>query len=232
MKFSVITLFPEMFDSPFKHSIIKRALDKKIISIDLVNLRNFGIGKHLVVDDKPYGGGAGMVLRVDVIAKAIESIKIKKKKEKIILVTPQGKMFDQKEAIKLSKLDHVIFVCGHYEGFDERVRKIIDSEISIGDYILTGGELPTMVIVDSLTRLLPGVLGKKESSEVESFKSLKKDNKEVKLLEYPQYTRPETFRKMKVPKILLLGNHKKILEWREKEAYNKTKRKRPDLLRT
>jgi len=232
MKFSVITLFPEMFDSPFEHSIIKRALDKKIISIDLINLRDFGIGKHRIVDDRPYGGGAGMVLRADVVAKAIESIKLKTKKEKIILITPQGKVFSQKEAVKLSKFDHLIFVLGHYEGFDERIRKMIDYEISIGDYILTGGELPAMVILDSVTRLLPKVLGKKESSEVESFKSFKKDNKEVKLLEYPQYTRPEKFGRMKVPGVLLSGNHKKILEWRENEAYNKTKRKRPDLLRT
>lgn len=224
MKISILTLFPEMFESPFNHSIIKRAIEKKLIIIDYVNIRNFGIGKHRIVDDKPYGGGAGMLMRVDVVEQAIESAKChdKKDKERIILLDPQGKKFSQKEAKRLTTYDHLIFLCGHYEGIDERIRNFVDEEISIGDYILTGGELGAMVITDAVTRLLPNVLGKEESPHIETFENM--------LLEYPQYTRPNEYKNKKVPEILLSGNHEEILKWRKEEAIKRTQQKRPDLL--
>lgn len=214
-----------MFAGAFNNSILKIAQEKKLVKIDFVNIRDFGVGKHNTVDDTPYGGGAGMVMRVDVIANAITSLKLKVKssklKERIILLDPQGKTFNQKKAKTLSKIDHLIFVCGRYEGVDERVRDLVDEEISIGDYVLTGGEIPTMAIIDSVVRLLPGVITK-ESTENESFST--------QLLEYPQYTRPPIFNNKSVPSILLSGDHKKILEWRKIQAISKTKKRRPDLL--
>lgn len=214
-----------MFVGVFDHSILKIAQEKKLVKIDFVNIRDFGLGKHNTVDDTPYGGGAGMVMRVDVIASALTNLKLKTKnlklKERIILLDPQGKTFNQKKAKTLSKIDHLIFVCGRYEGVDERVRDLVDEEISIGDYVLTGGEIPTMAIIDSVVRLLPGVITK-ESTENESFST--------QLLECPQYTRPPVFNNKPVPPILLSGDHKKILEWRKKEALKKTKKRRPDLL--
>lgn len=240
MKITILTLFPEMFVGPFDHSILKRAKDKKILTIDFVNIRDFGIGKHKIVDDKPYGGGVGMVLRVDVVEKAIESARCASSqktksaqrncKEKVILLDAQGKLFNQKNANKLSKFDHLILVCAHYEGVDERVRDLVDEEISIGDYVLTGGEIPAMVLTDAISRLLPNVLGKDESSISESFQEIIKDDKKVLLLEYPQYTRPEEYKNKKVPKILLSGNHREIDNWRLNEALKKTRKKRPDLL--
>jgi len=227
--FHILTLFPQMFEGPLSESIIRRARDKNLIEIKLYDLRDWGLGKHKQVDDTPYGGGAGMVMKVDVIDEAVNSIKqkIKSKKDiKIILLTPQGEKLIQKKIRILAKGQslgrHLILVCGHYEGFDERVRSLVDEEISIGDYILTGGELPAMVLIDAITRLVPGVLGKDDSSEEESF--------ENNLLEYPQYTRPEEYKNMKVPDILLSGDHKKIAEWRKEEAVKKTKAKRKDLL--
>ncbi len=225
INFYIITLFPDSLKKVFSESIIGRAQKKGLINISLVDLRKFGQGKRKIVDDKAYGGGVGMVLRVDIIAKAINQLKfkIKNSKLKIILLTPQGKTYNQKLVKKFSKEENLILICGHYEGFDERVRKLVDEEISIGDYILTGGEIPAMVLVDSMTRLIPGVLGKEESLKEESF--------EKNLLEYPQYTYPREYQKMKVPEVLLSGNHAEIKRWREKEALKRTTKRRPDLLK-
>lgn len=235
MKISILTLFPEMFSGPFDHSILKRALDKHIIEIEYINIRNFGIGKHKIVDDTPYGGGAGMVMKVDVVTKAIEMAKCPAKqdkcKEKIILLDPQGQKLEQKSARELSTYDHLILICGHYEGVDERVRKVVDEEISIGDYILTGGELPAMIVTDAVTRLLPNALGKEESPKSESFETKNIEGKEVKLLEYPQYTRPNEHKGLKVPEVLLSGNHKEIEKWRQEESIKKTKIRRPDFIK-
>ncbi|MBU3923053.1 tRNA (guanosine(37)-N1)-methyltransferase TrmD [Patescibacteria group bacterium] len=209
MKFNIITIFPEIFDSYFNESIIKRAQDKKKIKINIHNLRDYTKDKHRSVDDKPYGGGPGMVMMVEPIYKAIK--KIKKGKAKVILFSPKGKTFDQKMANRYSKLDNLIMVCGRYEGVDERVKKFVDEEVSIGDYVLTGGEIPAMIVTDAVTRLIPGVIAM-ESLKEESF-SLEKELRDAKY-EYPQYTRPENFNNLKVPKVLLSGNHKKIKQWR------------------
>jgi tRNA (guanine37-N1)-methyltransferase len=233
-QFDIITIFPEIFDSYFKESIIKRAQKKRLIKIQIHNLRDFTNDAHKTVDDKPYGGGPGMILKVDVIFKAVKSIvaknkKIKSKERKIIFLSAKGKKFDQKMAGRKSKLKQIILICGRYEGIDERVAKYIaDEEISIGDYVLTGGEIPAMIIVDAVSRLIPGVI-KKDSLKEESFSA--------GLKEYPQYTRPEVFepgrnkidwgtcppnfRRVKVwrvPKILLSGHHKKIKEWQQKHT--------------
>lgn len=232
MKISILTLFPEMFKGPFDYSIIKHAQEKKLLSIEYVNIRKFGVGKHKIVDDKPYGGGAGMIMRADILQKAIKDTESRVSGKKMtVLLDPQGKIFNQKMAKKLSKYDHLVFIAGHYEGVDERVRKMVDEEISIGDYVLTGGEIPIMVVVDTIARLIPGVLGKEESSEFESFQEINTENENsVNVLEYPQYTRPSVVEDLKVPAILLSGDHKKIQEWRKKEAIKKTKKQRPDLL--
>lgn len=224
MKISIITLFPEMFKGPFDKSIIKRAIDKKIVEIKLINLRDFGIGKHKLVDDTPYGGGMGMILRVDVLKNAIEKAKdkkINKNKQKIILLSAHGKKFNQELAKKYSKLENLILICGHYEGFDERIKAYVDEEISIGDFILTGGEIPAMLITDSTLRLVKGVI-KDKSLENESFSPL---------LEHPQYTKPRSYKSRKVPKILLSGNHNKIKQWREKQSLKITSKLRPDLIK-
>lgn len=222
MKISILTLFPEMFNGPFEFSIIKRAKEKGLVEINVINIRDSGIGKHKMVDDAPYGGGVGMVMRVDVVKKAIDSIRNNKKGERVILLDPKGAKFTQAKTKKLVGLSHLILVCGHYEGFDERIREFVDEELSIGDYVLTGGELPAMVVSDAIIRLIPGVLGKDKSSADESF--------EKNLLEYSQYTRPYEFQGKKVPKVLLSGNHKKIEEFRKDEALKRTKKQRPDLL--
>lgn len=214
-----------MFAGPFSESILKRATDKKLVSIKIVDIRDFGLGKHKSVDDTAYGGGVGMLLRVDVVKSAIDSVydnKLSQKEQKIILLSAGGRKFDQKKAKGFSRLKHLILVCGHYEGVDSRIRNFVSEEISIGDYVLTGGELPSMVIVDSVTRLIPGVL-KENATKFESFS----DN----LLEYPQYTKPQVFQGHKVPSILLSGNHAKIAEWRRKEAEKLTKKIRPDILK-
>jgi len=211
-----------MFKGPFDTSIVKRSINKKLVEINLVNIRDFGIGRHKMVDDTPYGGGKGMVLRVDVLSSAISNSKLNLKKgEKVVLLTPSGKKYDQKKAIEYSKLKHLVLVCGHYEGIDERVSKFVDEKISIGDFILTGGEIPAMLITDSVVRLLTGSL-KKGVVENESFSPL---------LEHPQYTKPQTFKNLAVPKILLSGDHKKIEEWRKKESLKITLKERPDLLK-
>ena len=227
MKISVITLFPEMFESPFKHSIIKRAQDKKLLKLNFVNLRNFGIGKHKLVDDTPYGGGNGMVLRVDVLKKAIDYVldkKLSKRQQRIVLLSAHGKTFNQGFARKYSKLKHLILICGHYEGFDERIKNYIDEEISVGDFILTGGEIVAASIIDSVVRNIPGVLKKSEAVQEESF------SKDFPL-EYPQYTKPAEFEGNKVPEVLLSGDHKKIKEWKINKSKELTKKLRPDLLK-
>ncbi len=225
MEFIILTLFPEAFEAYLNVSLLKRAVAKKFVKINVLNLRDYATGPHKKVDDRPYGGGAGMVLRVDIIDRALKKLKVKKggKTSQIILMTPQGKPFNQKQAIKLSKLKKIVLICGRYEGFDERVYKIVDSEISIGDFVLTGGEIPALAILDTVARLAPGVVGKSESLVEESFSQ--------SMLEYPHYTRPENYKGWKVPKVLLTGHHGNIEKWRSGEALKRTKKKRPDLLK-
>ena len=220
MKINILTLFPNMFDGFLTESIIKRAIESKKVDINIKNLRDYSKNKHKQVDDTPYGGGAGMVLMCEPIFEALDDLK--KKNSKVILMTPQGKPYNQNMSKKLSKEKDLIIICGHYEGFDERISSIVDEEISIGDYVLTGGELPAMVITDSITRLIPGVI-EEESASNDSFTD--------DLLDYPTFTKPREYRGMKVPDILLSGDHKKIDEWRKEEQVKKTKEKRPDLIK-
>jgi len=223
---SILTLFPELFVSPFSQSIIKRATDTNIVSLEYINLRDFSTDSYKSVDDHPYGGGHGMIMRVDIIDRALHDCKKKHPSltTQSILLDPQGKQYSQRIAKRLTTVEHLILLCAHYEGIDERVRNLVDEEISIGDYVLTGGEIPAMIIVDSVVRLLPHTLKKSEATIDESFT--------VNLLEYPQYTRPETYNNQRVPEILLSGNHQKIDEWRKDEAIKRTKKRRPDLLRS
>lgn len=284
LRISILTLFPEMFQSPFEYSIIKKAQEKNLVEIKTINIRDFGIGKHKIVDDTPYGGGIGMVIRADILSEAIKYAKANKfsvipseveapprsgkyswseshttkasktglwheippraepalslpnvlgqddkLKKKVILLSASGKIYNQQKAKEYATLDHLILICGHYEGVDERVKKYINEEISVGDYICTGGEIPAMLIADSVIRLIHGVL-KPGATENESF-SLTGEKDEI-YLEYPQYTKPHTFEGIPVPKILLSGDHKKIHEWRMKQAQEKTQRVRPDLLKS
>jgi len=226
MRIDVVTIFPKMFTPVLNESIIKRAQKKGKVKIHLYDLRDYSRDKHRKVDDRPFGGGSGMVMRPEPIFSAVEDAKSKGARSgsaHVVLLCPQGERLDQKRAKKLAKFKHLIFICGHYEGVDERVRqRLVNEEVSIGDYVLTGGELPAMVLIDTVVRLLPGVLGDKNSLNFESFE----DN----LLEYPQYTRPARYRDMEVPQTLLCGDHKKIENWRKKESLKKTKQKRPDLL--
>ena len=220
MKFDILTLFPEMF-APIEQSILGRAIENKLIDINLVNIRDFSENKHKKVDDTPYGGGAGMVMMPDVVYRAYQSVK--SEDAKVIYMSPQGQTLNQKKVEDLSKEKHLILLCGHYEGIDQRViDKIVDEEISIGDYVLTGGEIPAMVLIDSVSRYVEGVLNKDSTNE-ESFTN--------GLLEYPQYTRPEVFEGEKVPEILLSGHHENIEKWRRKKSIEITKQKRPDLLK-
>lgn len=220
MRFDVLTLFPEMY-APLKESIIKRAQENGKIEINIVNIRDFSKDKHQKVDDTPYGGGAGMVIRPDVVYDAYKSLN--NDKAKVIFLSPQGKTLNQQKVIELSKEENLILLCGHYEGIDQRViDEIVDEEISIGDYILTGGELPSMVLIDAISRNVEGVLNN-ESIEDESFNN--------NLLEYPQYTRPEVFLDKKVPEVLISGHHENIHKWREEKKLEITKMKRPDLLK-
>lgn len=219
MKFDILTLFPEMFEN-LKQSIIGRAIEKNIININLINIRDFSKNKHKKVDDTPYGGGAGMVMKPDVVYSAYKSIE--DKNAKVIYMSPQGKTLSQEKVEELSKEKHLVILCGHYEGIDQRVLdKIVDEEISIGDYVLTGGELPAMVLIDSVSRYVEGVL-KEDSIKEESFSN--------GLLEYPQYTRPEIFEGEKVPEILLSGHHENINKWRKEKSLEITKKKRPELI--
>ena len=209
MKFDILTLFPELFDGVFSKSIISRAVKNKKIEINFHNLKKWAWNNYGAVDDRPFGGGAGMLIRVDVIDRAIKEVRKGKQKARIILLSARGKRFTQADAKRLSKENNIMLICGHYEGFDQRVSKLVDEEISIGDYVLTGGEIPAMVIVDTVSRLLPGVLGKDESSVEESFSKKGK-------IEYPQYTRPAEYNGEKVPLVLLSGDPKKIKEWQER----------------
>ena len=221
MKFDVLTLFPEMFNS-LNESILGRAIEKDLININLINIRDFSKDKHKNVDDTPYGGGAGMVIRPDVVYDSYNSVKAEG--AKVIYMSPQGKVLNQNKVVELSKEKHLILLCGHYEGIDQRVLdEIVDEEISIGDYVLTGGEIPAMVLIDSVSRYVEGVISEESTSE-ESFSN------ENNLLEYPQYTRPEVFNGVKVPEVLISGHHENIRKWREEQALQITKKKRPELL--
>ena len=221
MKIDILTLFPNMFDGVFQESIIKRAIEDKKVEINLINFRDYTLDPHKKVDDTPYGGGAGMVLTCQPIFDCVKSIR--KDYSKVILMTPDGIPYKQKMAYDLSLEKHLIIICGHYEGFDERIRSICDLEVSIGDYVLTGGEVPAMVLVDSITRLIPGVI--KEDSHLEdSFN-------ENYLLDYPTYTKPRVYEGMEVPEVLLSGDHKKIEEYRYNESLKRTELRRPDLLK-
>lgn len=226
MKITIITLFPEIILNSLNYSILKRAQDKGKVEFEVIDHRKFGIGKHKIVDDKPYGGGAGMVLRVDVLKKAIDSARTGQENEKVILLCPQGNVYRQKTAEEFSTLQHLILVCGHYEGFDERIRDYVDMEISIGDYVLTGGELAALVISDSVTRLLPGVLKDPNATINETHSEIEGK----RILEGQQFTRPEEFEGKRVPEVFLSGDPKKIQEFKKESARKKTEIKRPDLL--
>ncbi len=220
MKIDILTLFPKMFDGFLSESIIKRALDKKLVEINIIDFREFSNLNNKQVDDTPYGGGGGMVLRCEPLFAAVDALKTDK--SKVILLTPDGEVYKQSKALEFKKYEHLILICGHYEGFDERIRSIVDFEISIGDYILTGGEIAAMVISDSIIRLIDGVITD-TSLESESFNN--------NLLDYPVYTKPQVFRGMAVPDVLISGNHAKIKEWRWKKQLERTKERRPDLLK-
>ena len=219
MRIDILTLFKEQFNGFLETSIIKRAIDKKQVEINLIDIRDFVQNKHKQVDDTVYGGGSGMVIMVEPVVLALESVKTKD--SKVILLTPSGKVYNQEKAISLSKEKHLIIICGHYEGIDERIKHFVDMEISIGDFVLTGGEIPSMVVVDSITRLLDGVITK-ESLESESFN----DN----LLDYPVYTKPRNFRGYEVPEVLVSGNHERIKEYRKEERIKRTNERRKDLI--
>jgi tRNA (guanine37-N1)-methyltransferase len=223
MKIYILTLFPEMFNGFLRSSIIGKAVQNGIVQITPVNIRDFSRDKHKRVDDYPYGGGAGMVMTPQPLYDAIASVKKKCPDAPVILTSPRGEPFVQEKAVQLSETEHLIIVCGHYEGIDQRIiDSMVDQEISIGDYVLTGGELPAMVMVDAAVRLLPEAVGSSRSLEEESFTE--------GILEYPQYTRPAEFMGMDVPEVLLSGNHKRIEEWRRKKALETTRKRRPDLL--
>jgi tRNA (guanine37-N1)-methyltransferase len=226
MHITILTLFPAMFKGPFDSSIISRAIKQDRVTIQYVNVRDFAKDNYKTVDDRPYGGGVGMIMKVDVADRAITHAKslYPEKKPCVILLDPQGKQYKQKDAQVLSEKEHLIFFCAHYEGIDQRIRQLADAEFSIGDYILTGGEIPAMVMVDSIIRLIPGVLGKPESPVQESFSN-------PNLLEGPQYTNPQVYNGREVPAVLLSGNHKKIEEWRKEEAKITTKLQRPDMIK-
>lgn len=223
MNIQVLSLFPDMFDGVFNASIMKKAQDKGAVTFDVTDFRSFSNNKHNQVDDYPYGGGAGMVLKPEPLFNAVEALQAQGKKPRIILMCPQGERYSQKKAEELALEEDLIFLCGHYEGYDERIREhLVTDEISIGDFVLTGGELAAMTIIDSVVRLLPGVLGQEASHINDSFST--------GLLEHPHYTRPADFRGMKVPDVLMSGNHAKIAEWREEQSLKRTFERRPDLL--
>jgi len=232
MKIDILTIFPAMFKGPFTESLIGKASEKKIIKINIIDIRAFSKDKHKKVDDRPFGGGVGMVIKVEPLYSAIRSIGIKKKnnsykniylKPYVIYMSPQGKTLNSEIVKNLAKFKHLVVICGHYEGIDERVMNYVDEEISIGDYVLTGGEIPAIVLTDAVARMIPGVVKEKDSVENDSFYN--------GLLDYPHYTRPAVFKGHRVPGILLSGNHKKISEWCFTEAYKRTKERRPDLLK-
>jgi len=226
MKIDVLTLFPRMFQGPLTESIIGKAIEKDLLQVNVMNFRDYTDNKHQNVDDYPYGGGAGMLLKAQPIFAALDAVKEKNPdtKKRVILLDPAGIPFTQSVAEELAEEEHLVFICGHYEGYDERIRTLVTDEISLGDYVLTGGELGAMVIIDATVRLLPEVLGNDQSA--------KTDSHSTGLLEQPQYTRPSDFRGMKVPDVLISGNHKKIKEWQDKESIRRTIERRPDMLET
>lgn len=227
MRIDILTLFPEFFDAFTSHSMMKRAIQKKLVTITPRNLRDWTHDRHKSCDDKPFGGGPGMLMKPEPIFEAMDALFGKKRPKglRVIYLSPRGKRFDQAAAKQLARTKHLVFLCGHYEGVDERVvDELVTDEISIGDYVLTGGEIPAMAIIDAVVRLLPGVLGREESKQFESFTG--------NLLEYPQYTRPAVYRGNKVPEVLLSGDHKKIEVWRQSEAIKITRKRRPDLLKS
>lgn len=221
MKIHYLTLFPEMFEGVLGTSILGRAKDKDLVDYQLINFRDYSGNKHNKVDDYPYGGGAGMVLKPEPIFNAMDDLKLRAG-ARVVLLCPQGARFDQKKAEELSAVDEIVFICGHYEGYDERIRTLVTDEISIGDYVLTGGELASMTMTDAIVRLIPGVLSREESHIEDSFST--------GLLEHPHYTRPREYRGMRVPDVLLSGNHKDIDAWRKAESLKRTRERRPDLL--
>lgn len=225
MKIDVLTLFPRMFSGPLGESIIGKAVERELLEIVVSNFRDYSANKHQSVDDYPYGGGAGMLLKVQPIYENLKSIEEKNPntKKRIILLDPAGKQFDQKMAEDFSREEHLVFICGHYEGYDERIRSLVTDEVSLGDYVLTGGELGAMVMIDATVRLLPEVLGNNLSAQTDSHST--------GLLEHPQYTRPAEFNGMKVPEVLTNGNHKLIDEWQQKESLRRTLERRPDMLK-
>ncbi|WP_271401181.1 tRNA (guanosine(37)-N1)-methyltransferase TrmD [Salinicoccus roseus] len=220
MNIHYLTLFPEMYEGVLATSILGRAKEKGIVDYHTVNFRDYSGNKHNKVDDYPYGGGAGMVLKPEPVFNAMETMDLEK--PRVILMCPQGRRFDQKMAEELSREDDIVFICGHYEGYDERIRTLVTDEVSIGDYVLTGGELASMTMTDAIVRLIPGVLSREESHQEDSFST--------GLLEHPHYTRPREYRGMEVPEVLLNGNHKLIEEWRREESLKRTRERRPDLL--
>ena len=226
MRIDILTLFPGMFNPVICESMMKIARNKALVDIRLRDIREWTYDRHRTVDDKPFGGGPGMVMKVEPIDKALEAIRgelLQYEQSRVILMTPQGKKFDQKMARRLSTMESFVLVCGHYEGVDERVRELVDEEISIGDYVLTCGEIPAMVVCDAVTRLIPGVLGDEASLDVESF--------DENLLEYPQYTRPAVYRGMEVPEVLLCGDPSRINKWKQEESLKRTLQRRPDLVK-
>ncbi len=223
MRIEVLTLFPEIFSSPLEHSILGKALQKGLLNVNVRNIRDYAFDKHRQVDDRPFGGGSGMLMKPEPLAAAIDAVRGEVPGIRVILLTPQGTLFDQAKAGELASLESMALICGRYEGVDERIRKHwVDEELSIGDYVLSGGEFAALVVIDVIARLLPGVLGDKESCVEESFSD--------GLLEYPQYTRPRNFKGYEVPEILLSGNHEAIRKWRRREALKRTLERRPDLL--
>lgn len=224
MRFDILTLFPEFFISPLKQSLLGKAVARGILSVNTYNLRDFTTDRHRTTDDSPYGGGAGMVMKAEPVVRALETLKREDTsvKARVLLTTPQGRPLTQELARELSGEGRVIIVCGRYEGVDERIREFVDTEVSLGDFVLTGGEIAALAIIDAVGRLIPDVLGEPQSAEHDSFSD--------GLLEYPQYTRPEDFRGMKVPEVLLSGNHAEIERWRRKESLRRTAQRRPDLI--
>ena len=224
MQFDILTLFPAMLEGPLTASILGKAIDKGLLNVNLHNLRDWAEGKHLVTDDTPYGGGDGMVMKVEPVARALGELKEKNPLSRVLLMSPQGKTFQQADAERFSREPGLIFVCGRYEGFDERIRSLVDEEVSLGDFVLTGGELAAATVLDATARLLPGVLGCSGSALTDSFSD--------GLLEYPQYTRPAEFNGMRVPEVLASGNHQAIATWRRHEQLRRTLERRPELLDT
>jgi tRNA (guanine37-N1)-methyltransferase len=222
MKFDILTIFPDMLEGPLTASILGKAADKGLIDINLHNLRDWAAGKHQVTDDTPYGGGDGMVMKVEPVAAALSELRQKRPKSRVLLMSPQGKTFQQADAERFSQEAGLVFVCGRYEGFDERIRSLVDEEVSLGDFVLTGGELAAATILDATARLLPGVLGASGSALGDSFSD--------GLLEYPQYTRPAEFKGVRVPEVLTSGNHQLIANWRRREQLRRTLERRPELL--